>query len=203
MVVINLCVIVGGGEEPLDALLAKRVYSFKAPRAGISSFVETLALSYKLPVGLEVIPGEDSRKKPLTIRIDSGTVRDVFDAIVREDPRYEWKKSGEVVNVLPKTDRSAILETVIGDCRLDDVNRQDASSAIMELPEVRKALSSLESSRAAYLSLPTEPYYSLPRFSVRFRNVSVRQALNEILKTSKSTYWVFFIQSDFFSIGFH
>lgn len=187
-VLASVCVAQSQANKHLD----KKVASFELSDVPMSLLLERLAKTYQVPIGLETIPKEgDKASHEFSVRIEEGTVRDVLEAVIRADPRYKWEEIDGVINVSPKTGGSPILEIVVSNFRVDYANRKDAGLSIIQLPEVKARLKELGLTRSDFGSLPAPSYDDLPRFSLRLRNVSVRRILNEIMKISGSSYWVF------------
>lgn len=122
---------------------------------------------------------------------------------MQADPRYRWEEVDGVINVLPIDRKNSPLEIVVRHFRVDQVNKEEASQAVTELPEVKVKLKEMGLKRRDVISIIGIPEYNLPRFSLRLSNVTVRTVLNEILKKSGSYSWVSFRSGDhneFFSI---
>ena len=181
------------GQQPKLKALDQQVRGFELRDVPPSLVLERVAKSRKAPIGFEAIPQESHK---INVIVERGTVRNVLDQIVQADSRYEWKEADGVINVAPRQNKSPILETVVGSFSVAQVNRVDAISAIFELPEVKTKVAEMDVKRRDFGSLPAKPYYSLPRFSLKLRNVTVRTFLNEIMKASADNYWVFFRYGD-------
>jgi hypothetical protein len=93
-----------------------------------ASGVQDLAAATKVPMGIEVLsPGRHppSREIPATGR----TLREVLDAMVAVDPRYEWRELEGVIVIRPVaswTDPNHALFRIVGPVRMIDVSPQEA-----------------------------------------------------------------------------
>jgi hypothetical protein len=193
------------GQRAKEQLLNQKVTSFEVTKAVPGTVLQRLANAYQVPVGLEAIQegeaGQANRK--IDIRIQLGTVRDVLNAIVHADQRYTWEEADGFINVFPQKERDQFLEAVIRDFRLRAVNKEDAITALLQLPEVKNRVNQSGATRREVQILPAAPISTLPRFSLNLHNVTVRQVLNEITKKTGCYYWVFFKYGDhneYFSI---
>ena len=192
---------VSSGQQPTLKALDKEVSRFELRDVPPSLVLERVAKSRNAPIGFESSPQESAK---INVRIEQGTVRDVLDQIVQADSIYEWTETDGVINVSPRLNKSPILETVVRSISVEQVNRVDAIWAIFELPEVRTKVAAMEVKRRDFVSLPGKPEYSLPQFSLKLRNVTVRTILNEIMKAGGDNYWVFFRYGDhneYFSVN--
>lgn len=186
--------------------LGQRIPSFIATQEDIAKVLGRLASTYKSPIGLELIPkGVGLRvEDKISVKVEGATFREVLDAVVKADPRYEWQQVDDVINVFPRAVRSPILETEVHAFELDQATMRDASLAITELPEVKAQIQQMGLQRRDFLSISGSVPDRLSRLSVALHNTKVRRILNEILKVSGSTYWIFFRYGDhneYFSIG--
>ena len=180
-------------QQPQPDILSKPVSQFELRDVPPSLILERIAKSRHVPLGFEAIPQEE---KKIDVKIEQGTIRDVLDAVVQSDPRYKWSEADGVINVSPKQNQSPILETVIRSFSMHKLNRVDAVAALFALPELKRIVTQMGLTKSDFVSLPGPAYYSLPRLSLSFRNVTVRKIMNEILKAEGSDYWVFFIYGD-------
>jgi hypothetical protein len=186
--------------------LEQRIPSFVALQEDMAKVLGNLASTYKSPIGLELIPsgGGLQAEDKISVKVEGGTLREVLDAVVKADPRYEWQQVDDVINVFPRAVRSPILETEVNAFELDQATILDASLAVTELPEVKAKIQQMGLQRRDFLSISGSVPDRLSRLSVSLHKITARRILNELLKASDSTYWVFFRYGDhnqYFSIG--
>jgi hypothetical protein len=71
-----------------------------------------LASLKEIPVGLEgaadFSSGEDK-----SIQIQPGTLREILDSIVKQEPKYVWELRDGVINFYPASSRDAILKALL------------------------------------------------------------------------------------------
>jgi hypothetical protein len=168
--------------------LTRKVSAFKVSGTTAHVILQRLAGQYKIPIGLESLPEEET-PKGITVEVKEGTVRDVLDAVVEADPRYEWKVVDGVINVFPRERKDSLLTTVVSDYKIYQLNRDEIKESITEVPEIKSKLSSLGIQRRDVVSLPMESKQLTP-FTLNLHNVTMRKILNEVLRESGSHYWV-------------
>lgn len=186
--------------------LEQKVPSFLAVQEDIADVLGRLANTRKLPIGLELIPRGAGMQldHKISVKVEGGTFREVLDAVVKADPKYEWQQKNDVINVFPRTVRSPILETEVHSFKLNHATLLDASLAITEAPEIKAKIQRMGLQRRDFLSISGSVPEQVSRFSVSLRKTTAREILNEILKVSGNTYWVFSRYGDhnqYFSIG--
>jgi hypothetical protein len=180
-------------QQPQPDMLSKPVSQFELQDVLPSLVLERIAKSRHVPIGFEAILQES---KKIDVKVEQGTIRDVLDAVVQSDPRYQWSEADGIINVSPKQNKSPILETVVRSFSVHKLNRVDAVTALFALPEVKGIVTQMGLSKSDFGSLPGPAYDNLPRLSLSFRNITVRKIMNEILKAEGSDYWVFFRYGD-------
>lgn len=118
-----------------------------------------------MPIGFEATAQGDNKIKA---KAEKGTIRNVLDAVVQSDPRYEWEETDGVINISPKQNKSPILEAVVRSFKVNQLRRDDAIAALLELPEVKAKILS----RRDFGNLPATPHDSRLRFSLSLRNIT-------------------------------
>lgn len=196
---VALCVLAlaapsGFGRSKDEALLNRRVRNVRLERANLPVALAAFADEYLIPAGAEYTAGGWEGPR-VSVAVREGTVRDVLDALTAQDPRYEWRVYDGVVNVVPKAGRDELLEAVLS----TEVSRftvepgtsvSDIKANIVALPEVKakldraKVVVRLGELRGGEFSPPA------PDFALRVSNASVRDILNQIVRTSEVKYWV-------------
>lgn len=180
------------GPEKLQ--LDRRIQKVELKPTDIRVLLSQIAYCYGIPIGLEVAQGTKTTTET-TISIQEGTLRDVLNAVVEQNPSYEWKLVDDVVSVFPRIDRDVLLEKFL-DTRVKNfsisagTSRQAIREALTSTPEVR---TELENSHVMPMnSAWTNADYMevSPGFTLSTANATVREILNQIVRTSTSKYWV-------------
>ncbi len=136
----------------------------------------------------------------VTIDLRDATLRDILNGIVESEPRYQWRESDGYIEVLPTSGSSILLDTPVASFQVKDVRRGEAIDQLMTLPEVQALTISI--------NLKLRPAGPWPRwakdekFSLSLNKVTLRQALQRIMKESGVKFWMFRTYDDgSFSIG--
>src|ERR1044072_4758705 len=84
-------------------LLNLRIDNLSLEAQNIHLVLSQLSEKTNIPIGLEVSPKDDlSARKQFRIQIDHGTLVDVPEAIVKQDPVYTWSIREGVINIFPQ-----------------------------------------------------------------------------------------------------
>jgi hypothetical protein len=151
---------------------------------------------YGVTVGLELEP---QRYRIVTVSLDDANVTDVMNAIIQSSKNYQWRQTGEFVDVWPSAGGNPLLETRINRFNAKDVSPAEAFDQLFNLPEVQANMTALNLKRRA----PDPPgKLSSTKFSVNVEGVSLREALNKIAQESHLEIWIFRnYPNGFFSIS--
>lgn len=169
---------------PLDTV----VLSFSASHESPYMVSMRLATEFSVPVGFEGVP--EDPEEPVTVTVANGTIRSALEKLVSADPRYKWNLTPEgAINIFPKNPSERLLDVNISHYEVKDSTRQRALDDLLDTPEVAAAF------RAAGVKVRTpiaggyEANGCSATFGVKLDNVSMRTALNAILKASGSVFW--------------
>jgi hypothetical protein len=153
----------------------------------MAGLLATLAEDSDVIIGLEADPGKS--KPEVTIALHNATLRDILNAVVASEPRYQWLESAEAIEVIPTAGSSILLDTPITSLQVKDVRRSEAINQLMALPEVQALMISMNLKlRPASLS-PT--WVKDEKFSLNLNRVTLRQAVQRIVKQSGARFWMF------------
>lgn len=125
------------------------------------------------------------------VKIDTwyGTMEDVLNAIVESSPEYRWRNQDGFIDVYPQEASCPLLDTVISDFQVDNDDWLSASEALTNLPEVQSRMEALRLTRSDFTGTARGAEVNL--FSMSLEKVTLRRALHEITKKSRSSFWVF------------
>lgn len=96
--------------------------------------IGALAAAARMPMGFEA--AVTGGPVAVDVKASGKSVRAVLDAIVRADPRYEWREEGSVIVLRPAaawTDRDDVLHRNVAAIRFDDVGIADAMAITVGL----------------------------------------------------------------------
>jgi len=170
----------------------QEVRSFDESATSMSSILESLSSQFHIPIGFEAYPGDQPAS--IRVKVESGTVYDVLDEIIRSDPRYIWVKSDGMVDVIPseKDVRNPILDMIVTNFQVSRIDKYRVSELVTELPEIKVRIEELGLYRHELKSYPSDlPEADPILFSLQLQQAPLRVILNEITKASSSKIWAF------------
>lgn len=183
----------GAQPAPAQDLLDRRI-TLELGDATLRLALGTLSATYDVPIGVEYsVTHSDQR----TINLDfkDGTIKEVLDSIVKQEPLYRWELVDGVVNVVPTRDRDPFIEAFLN----TPVDRFDPGKwtsifqvreAIGHIPEVRRML---EANRktfytgGVYVKRPS--IYAKKDVDLSISRTTVRGLLNRIIGESEHNFW--------------
>ena len=163
----------------------------------ITMILAALPNAYGVTVGLEL---DTQRYHQVGISLSDATVTDVLNAIVQSSKKYQWRQTGEFVDVWPLAGSNSLLETRISSFNVKDLSPSEAFDQLLNLPELQANMKNMNlKRRPPDVSLEK---VSNSRFSVNMEGVNLRQALNKIAQESGIQIWIFRNhQNGFFSVS--
>lgn len=115
-----------------------------------------------------------------------------LNLIVKQDPWYSWSIEQGVVNLIPTNDEPDFLKIQIKKFRLDgDLNLHLALEKLLRLPEVESKATEINLNKIMYGGLQS-PRETKSRLKFELRNVTLRQALNEIVRKDEIAVWKYY-----------
>lgn len=181
-------------QQSTDKLLKQTISGFESTDEPIDQILGRLAKSYNVPIGLEKIAPKvavSSEERRISVKIEKGTVQDVLDAVIRADPRYQWKEVAGVINVLPRKARNPILEIPVRSFQISNANWMDVRQAIQMTAEIKGGFERMGLKERSAITVVGSGNNNLPKFSLDLRDTTLRGILNEILKVKGYGFWVF------------
>ena len=153
--------------------------------------------AYGVTVGLEL---DTQPPRQVGVSLLDATLTDVMNAFVQSTKRYQWRQTGQFVDVWPLAGSNPLLETRISSFDVKDLSPSEAFDQLLNLPEVQANMTALNLKRRAPDASARN--VSSSRFSVKLEGVTLREALNQIAKESRIEIWVFRnYPNGFFSIS--
>jgi hypothetical protein len=193
------------GSDPSNASshseLLQREIGRLDPGSGPMTYVlERTLLAADAPGGVAVVHGCEG-ERPRDFPVLGPTLRDGLVAIQRAAPDYEWHVTDEVVNVTPGDGFPPLLRTPVRGFDSKDANSLIwAANLLVDLPEVRDAMSRLEFRDAPNqieLGLgaapkPGTPPAPTPRpLAVHCQSCAVYEVLNALVRAKGRGLWIY------------
>lgn len=161
-----------------------------------SAFTKTLSAA-KLPGGIFVATNcSEPQRYPLTP--SDSSLRGALNSVVAADPRYTWQADDETINMLPYGVDQKFLSQRIA--RLDIRNAsslREAADVLLRTPEVKSAAvkynlgENVQRGGIGYYQPQEETSGAKLSITVRQKNVTVRDALNAIVRAHGSAVWAY------------
>ena len=193
--------------QSLETDLINQKVEINLSKATLVEVLSTLAVEYRVAIGLE--EATDSRQKinkrmyvedgkikwkDGTINIKSGTLKEVLDSLVEQEPQYTWEVRDNVINVFPVQLRDEFLKKLL-ETKIEkfspqkSMNKFEIRDMIVELPEV-KALLKAEKVKALNRYYSTRrSIYADDEIDLSISNTDVRGVLNKIARDSEHKIW--------------
>jgi len=178
------------GQQVKDDVGKTPISNFVAHDSDIIRVLSDLADTYEVPIGFEESTVLDAQPAPnIQIELKGGTIEDVLNLLVNEDPTYEWKTINGVINVYPKLSQDNVLDVVIPSFIVDTHSKASIREAITDLPQVKSRMHRLGVQPLQFeFGGPAGANY--PRIVLRMKNCSLRAILNEVAKQTAEHFWV-------------
>ncbi len=162
--------------------------------AGVSGSLTWVAsaLSAKgVPIGIEASSNLREIEAAQTINITKTTVREILNEIVAQTPGYEWELSDGTVYFYPVQSRDELLQSFLA-LRIarfnlpHSSNRNQVVEILNGVEEVKLELQR-SNSRLEFMVLPDGSNSNSK--GVTLNNVSLKQALNHVVKNVSGISW--------------
>lgn len=148
----------------------------------------SLAQKYSLVVGISgVMVGGDRTK--INVSLPSGTVKDLLDLIVEQDPRFEWREvQNGVIHVSFKGAPLRLMDITVASFTADNPNRANIVSTLADIPEVNRWLRERGCQMDEIIAGPQPNNWAFP-FSVHINDQPFASLLDEIAINSHTYFW--------------
>jgi hypothetical protein len=185
------------GQSKNDELRRLPVKNLQLQGENIGLILSRFSVQNNIPIGLEVSLDDDlSITKTIAIDIKDGTVEEVLNSIVHQNPLYSWEVRDKVVNVFPReSSRDLVLKEVL-ETKLDKITvdketrRFNLRESLCKNPAVMNVLN-VHHVIPANESFGSRDFGRLGRdFSFAASNISLATVLNHVIRESQTKYWV-------------
>lgn len=170
-------------------VLASRIVHFDNHGAPLVPTFLMIGATYSIPVGIErVVP--DARSRPITVRLDEGTLKQLLDMAAGSLPGYAWSLEDGVIDLYGPDERSRstnLLNTVVHEFELNKGTINDANAKLREVIFTASAVAA-NSNLGGPLGIggdsPGVGSLELMQFTFTMRNATVRDILNRLVRLS-------------------
>lgn len=180
-------------QEADDAQLNQKI-DLRLNKVTLMYALSELSVTHRIPIGIEY-SAEDRNEPKLVLETENGSLQEILDSIVVQEPLYRWQLVDGVINFVPAGGRDPFIETLLN----TSVANYDPGKwtikfqlrdAIGNTPEVKKLLESKKMKLAKYADYAYSPsIYSKKDVDLKTSNATVREILNRIVKISEHKGW--------------
>jgi hypothetical protein len=139
-----------------------------------------------IPIGFEGGIGMDMGAGKI-IEIESGTLREILDSIIKQEPDYKWEVQDGVVNIYPVRSRDDVIKTLL-ETNFENFSskKEGGRQEIARYIEDHYKIVTFLNSRQIQLSLFTRAdlYAKDETTDVYISSVDLRGVLNKVVKDS-------------------
>jgi hypothetical protein len=125
----------------------------------------------------------------MSIEINGGTIRQVFDSYVAQNPGNNWSISEGIITIAP-LERPKLLDLKIEKAEFQDLLFEDARFAALDLPEVANYLRE-NGLRPAKIAITIGSVDTESRVCLKLANVTFGELLDEVLRKTNARFWIF------------
>jgi hypothetical protein len=146
-----------------------------------------LAAKYRVVIGVQgILIGDDSQV--VSISLSSGTLKDVLDSIVSQDPRFEWQQGADgSIHFSIRNAALPLAAITVPSFDVENPRRMETVELLSRIPEVRTWLQQHDCSMSEMIAghLPND----WGHFSVHVRDGSLSSVLDKIAAGSNTYFW--------------
>lgn len=119
------------------------------------------------------------------------SLADAYDLLVAANPQYRWRINNGVAEFVPiaVTDGYRFLDVEVNQLDAIDLTVDEIKSNVIRDPEVQGALKA-DGLTVTDISFASQGRSTLPRHSMRYRRVTVRELFNSLLKETERNFWI-------------
>lgn len=167
-----------------------------------------LAFEYRIPIGLEWATNhrqnlsesmsfEDGniRWKSKSIIIKPGTLEEILNSLIKQEPEYKWEFNDGAVNIFPVKLRDDFLEKLLN-TKVENfspekgIDKFKIRDDIIEMPVVKDLLAS-ENVQLLKRDYPNSNYlFPDNEISISISNTDIKGILNKIVRTTIHKIWI-------------
>jgi hypothetical protein len=191
--------VVKGQATSMEKALEQRAVRFDVRGGSLNLALQRLAREFDLAIGYEALPDSKGLAE-INVNIEDGTLRDVLNALITNDPRYTCTTLEQTINVYPVIEEDPLMQLVIPHFRIERVDLYGALNILFNSPGIHAELERVKTKRRDFFDGNST---QLRSFSIDMKQVTVRQTLNAIAHCSNSGFWTFSKygkQNEYFSI---
>ena len=181
--------------QTLEDDLLNQPIELHLTNATLSNTLSKLSVDWRVPIGLERSYLYSDEPK-LNIDVKNGTLKDVLNLIVEQEPSYRWEVRDGAINFVPAQAREQFFEKLL-DTRVSrfapkkGMTKFDLRNTLTDLPEVRTLLEAASITVRKVSDYPYKPsIYSNMDVDLSISDTDVRGVLNKVVRDSEYKLWI-------------
>lgn len=188
-------------QENDEKILKTQIVGAMVNGRDINTTLHNIALKYKLPIGFEpenkYTNSRRYGRKKSPVRIVNGNLGQVLDALIEQNPSYEWRVVDGVINVYSSKNKDYVIEDILN-TKITNIfikgllGKMNVGDVIFNTSEGKEKLKSLgmRDIHFYYANEILNPNISKINSLSHFENVTIREVLNQIIKLNNDKFWV-------------
>lgn len=179
-------------QQDSDEALLNQKIDLHLSKVTMMHALSELSVTHRVPNGIEYSAADRNEAK---LVLESGSLREILDSIVKQEPLYRWELVNGVINFVPAGERDPFIETLLKTAVANyDPGKWTIKfqlrDAIGDTPEVKKLLESYKMELAKYRDYPySDSIYTRKDVDLKMSNATVKEILNRIVKISEHKGW--------------
>jgi hypothetical protein len=179
-----------------ESLTSLPVRNVNIQKSNVPLALSEIAYKYSVPVGVEVSPEDDLLKEGnIIVQIENGTLQDILNSIVSQNPLYSWRIEDGVVNVFPRGQREPLLKALL-EANIQTFSIEEGTSrfkfreSLTKSPELKIILDKYGVTSNNEIFLSRDIAVLGHGFCFKVSNMTVKSILNQVIKESETKYWI-------------
>ncbi len=176
-------------------ILNKKINEFKVENITMGDCIKKIAEEYKIILGFEEIEytlSNNKGKKNISINLKNITVKNLLNELVKVNNEYFWEESNGIIVIMPKSNniKDKYEKSVLNDkIKSLSINNENIYHAIWKIEEILNESSKWTFGVGIISGIFPWEADNIKKLSLNFKNVTVRDALNSLVREDGNFYW--------------
>lgn len=190
VVIVQLAILVTGLNAQSNVRTPSSIKVHNVAKSGTAwSILQELAEKYHIVIGAYgAIAGDD--EPTIEISIKNGSLSDVFDAITKADPRFEWEQTSDgSVHFATRDTPNALMDITVHSFEDKNPRVLDFIDDLLVVPEIHGWLQDHKCQMFHRIIIAGQPPQEWRKFSVHAADIPLSSILDEVAAKSRAYYW--------------
>lgn len=135
----------------------------------------------------------DRANDSVSVEIKNATIEDIFNAIVRANPKFAWEKSNGIVRFFPKNNKNQtlqnLLDTKVAKFTIEPNSTVNVVAAkILNSTEIKAALLKSNTNYSSDTNNSSDKKLNTDS-PLEFSDLTLQELLDRIVKETKAKFW--------------